>query len=417
MMNTDYFNNNNHRKFPPIKTASLLSSAHTGHASRVVHCKQLTYFSPSFIPLFFSGQPSGGVESGQTLRVPLLWMDDCDEDSDRCSCSVDDDDDKDDDAMARRQQQQQQGWRDGLCACFRHGLCHPHTWNAWLCPQILLGQLLVRMNMTQRMVQNPFQRSDDDDENNTNTGKNTVNNDSSSSNNSSSSTAASIQSAFRKIMVLIVLLSLYDALVAPPLFGLEMDEDTGEVSIVRGGGFPVWHQLLYLLLSFPMTVWGVMVVVRLRAAIRHKYHIPTGRLGRCEDFVCVCCCNCCVMGQMARQTADYGGDEPASCCSLNGIRMDEKKGRNDDDDDDSYYDEEENSNTSMEDSLLLRSPVPFETWSSSFSSSTSSTMLISCSDHSASSSSACEDCSRRNDVRSSSSNTSNYGPLILATIV
>jgi Cys-rich protein (TIGR01571 family) len=357
-------------------------------------------------------QPSGGVESGQTLRVPLLLMDHCDEDGDKCSCIVDDDD-----AMARRQQQQQR-WRDGLCACFRYGLCHPHMWNAWLCPQILLGQLLVRMNMTQRMVQNPFQNSKDGDENNNNKSKNTVDNDS-SSNNSSSSTAASIQSAFRKIMVLVILLSLYDALVAPPLFEVEMDEDTGEVSIVRGGGFPVWHQLLYLLLSFPMTVWGVMVVVRLRAAIRHKYRIPTGRLGPCEDFVCVCCCNCCVMGQMARQTADYDGDEPASCCSPNGIRMDDKKRRNDEDDDnDSYYDEEENSNTNMEDSLLLRSPVPFDTRSSSFSSSTSSTILISCnSDHSASSSSSCKDYSPHSDVCSSSSSKSNNGPLILATIV
>ena len=31
------------------------------------------------------------------------------------------------------------------------------------------------------------------------------------------------------------------------------------------------------------------------------------------------------MSQMARQTADYDGDEPASCCSPSGIRISNKK--------------------------------------------------------------------------------------------
>jgi Cys-rich protein (TIGR01571 family) len=265
-------------------------------------------------------------------------------------------------------------WQDGIFSCFRHGLWHPHLWNAWLCPQILLGQLLVRTKTT-RLVQNPFQKEELDD--------NSVNGADNDKHNST--TAVSIQSAFRKIMILVVLLSLYDALVAPPLFDLQVDKDTGDIVFVRGTGFPVWHQILYVLLSLPMTIWGIMVVVRLRAAIRHKHNIPAGRLGRCEDFVCVCCCNCCVMSQMARQTADYDGDEPASCCSPNGIRTLNKKGHDDDDDDEGSSDDDASLNES-----ILRSPVPLESLSS-FSSSLST--MSSSSSHSATS------VTRRNESR------------------
>jgi hypothetical protein len=251
-------------------------------------------------------------------------------------------------------------WKDGLCSCFRYGLFHPHLWNAWLCPQILLGQLLVRMKMTW-LVHNPFQRV-------TTTGSgskmdravDTIEKNVSSSSSSaakihpSSSSSSSVrstttttktstwsgQSTFRKIICLVVLGCLYDALLAPPFFQLHIDPDTGEMvwwSLPPGSDsgndgdstsseFPMvwwwwwWHQLWYMLFSLPMTIGGVLVVVKLRAAIRQEHDIPTGSLGRYEDLVCVCCCHCCVLSQMARQTADYDDTEPASCCSVSGIR-------------------------------------------------------------------------------------------------
>jgi hypothetical protein len=133
-------------------------------------------------------------------------------------------------------------------------------------------------------------------------------------------------------MAVVVLLSLYDALLAPPMFVFRIDEQSGGVESVAfhnndnadGVGYYCYHrwiQLAYLILSLPVTVWGVYVVVRLRAAVRRRYRIPTGRmLGRYEDLVCVCLCNCCVLSQLARQTADYeNGTERASCCSPTGI--------------------------------------------------------------------------------------------------
>jgi Cys-rich protein (TIGR01571 family) len=171
-----------------------------------------------------------------------------------------------------------------LFSCFRLGICHPTLCNAWLCPQVLLGQLLTRMKMN--WLATPSSKS-------------------------------SFQSTFRKIMALFLVFTLYDVFVAPPLFEVNVDEK-GEISFTHNTN-SFWHQVCYVLLSLPMTIYGIVVVMKLRATVRAKYGIPTGRLGRLEDFLCVCCCNCCVVAQMARQTADYE-QEPAACCSPNGMR-------------------------------------------------------------------------------------------------
>jgi hypothetical protein len=132
------------------------------------------------------------------------------------------------------------------------------------------------------------------------------------------SSKSSLQSTFSKLMAILLMLSLYDMLMRPPLFEINVDEK-GELSFTQNQNYPLWHQACYLLLSLPSTIYGLLVVIKLRAAIRVKYGISTGRLGRLEDFICVCCCNCCVFAQMARQTADYE-HEPAACCSPNGMR-------------------------------------------------------------------------------------------------
>ena len=68
----------------------------------------------------------------------------------------------------------------------------------------------------------------------------------------------------------------------------------------------------------PAMIYGIIVAVKLRTAIRVKYGIPTGNLGEMEDLCYVLFCNCCVMSQMARQTTDYTFGK-ASCCSVNGL--------------------------------------------------------------------------------------------------
>lgn len=171
-----------------------------------------------------------------------------------------------------------------MCSCFRLGISHPTLCNAWLCPQVLLGQLLTRMKMNWLAAP---------------------------------SSKASYQSTFRKIMAFLFVFSVYDLYMRPPLFEVIVDEK-GELSLTQNS-YPLWQQVCYILLSLPMSAYGIVVVAKLRAAIRAKYGIPTGRLGRLEDFMCVCFCNCCVFAQMARQTANYD-QEPAACCSPTGVR-------------------------------------------------------------------------------------------------
>jgi hypothetical protein len=97
-----------------------------------------------------------------------------------------------------------------------------------------------------------------------------------------------------------------------------------------------WKQLFYFSCTIPMSLWGMVVVIRLRRAIRERYQIPPVTLsvpspcsssseqcnlslGNSEDLVCGLCCGFCVLSQMARQTADYEGTEPAAICTANGL--------------------------------------------------------------------------------------------------
>jgi hypothetical protein len=45
-------------------------------------------------------------------------------------------------------------WRDSLCDCCILGPCHPSLWCACCCPQLLMAQVLTRMNMSWLAVKN-----------------------------------------------------------------------------------------------------------------------------------------------------------------------------------------------------------------------------------------------------------------------
>ena len=191
---------------------------------------------------------------GQTLRVPLLES---------------------------RAEKHKGKWKDGIFSCFRLGMCHPTVCNALVCPQILLGQILTRMKMSWLAIPS----------------------------------VGRSPSVVRKCFALIVLVSVHDILVAPP--PIELSADDASAVFLRQNRLQMLYQATYLLMSFISTIYGVLVMVKLRAAVRMKYGIPTGRLGRLEDLVYVFCCNCCVMSQLARQTADYN-THPSMCCSPTG---------------------------------------------------------------------------------------------------
>jgi hypothetical protein len=234
-------------------------------------------------------------------------------------------------------------WKDGIFSCWRLGLLHPHLWNAWLCPQMLLGQILVRMSMMWLVYPTQHQLNDHPSSNHPHQPtkmtceqpqqqhrrKRCVFTIPSTSKPSSSTlledttttttTTPHPSTIFRKITILMVLLSLYDAMVSPPLFEVQLDPQSGVPQLVSHVSDLAWHQGLYLLSSVPMSIWGIWVMICLRRAVRKKYGIATGRLGQYEDCVCVTLCGCCVLSQLARQTADFEGQDRASCCSSNGI--------------------------------------------------------------------------------------------------
>jgi Cys-rich protein (TIGR01571 family) len=173
-------------------------------------------------------------------------------------------------------------WKDGLCACFRYGILHPTLWNAWCCPQLLLSQVLTRLHMTWLAER-----------------------------------AEKSSPMFRRITFLFITICLVDALLSPPILEIKLDSQ-GSVSYSPSQS-TILKELFLFCLSIPMSIYSFIVLVKLRAAVRNKYGIKTGMFGYLEDFWCVCCCHCCIMAQMARQTADYE-QEPASCCSKNGLR-------------------------------------------------------------------------------------------------
>jgi Cys-rich protein (TIGR01571 family) len=208
-------------------------------------------FTDSFI---HSSQPQGGVKEGQVFRVPF----------------------QNEDSEETKQ------WKDGIFACFGYGIFHPMLWNAWCCPQLLLSQVLTRLDMT--WLAERAERS---------------------------------SPTFRRITFLFVAICVLDTLRSPPLLEMKLDSQGGV--LYSPSQSTMFKELFLFCLSIPMSIYSLIVLVKLRAAVRNKYGIKTGIFGCLEDLCCVCCCHCCMIAQLARQTADYGR-EAASCCSKNGLR-------------------------------------------------------------------------------------------------
>jgi hypothetical protein len=185
---------------------------------------------------------------------------------------------------------------------------------------MLLGQILVRTNLTWMAHHLTDPNSHTTTASSENENKSRHNN----CGNHSKSSTSPFRSTFRILVFLVVAGNLYDILSTPYT----------STSTTRNDYF-WWHQLFYFGLTLPMSVWGLVVVVRLRRTIRKRYDIQPTRvyvsmpsssplcsvsLGNSEDLFCGLCCGCCVISQMARQTADYEGTEVASCYGANGLR-------------------------------------------------------------------------------------------------
>ena len=201
-------------------------------------------------------------------------------------------------------------WKAGICSCFHEGICHRDLWSAWLCPQILLGQILVRTKLTwMAEPENCSGRRRKQKQ-------------------TSSKASFLLRWAYRIFFFLVVATSFYGI---DYLQLHQRDEPIDFSFSFRALEIFWWQELVSFVLSLPLTIWVLVVVVRLRKAIRNEYNIPPARiqccndpalcnlsLGNSEDMACALCCSCCMLGQMARQTADLEGDESTPNCSMSG---------------------------------------------------------------------------------------------------
>jgi len=153
------------------------------------------------------------------------------------------------------------GWKNGLCDCCIHGCCHAHFWLGLCCPQCLLAQVMVRLDLD--MVGDPRPAA----------------------------AARTPNGAFTTMTILTFVVVI--ARTIPQLFGF--------ISILF---------VIYLLIA----------TLGVRQYIRRRYAIPEQNCKGCEDFCCTCFCIKCIICQMARHTANYE-TEPSKCCTNDGLKI------------------------------------------------------------------------------------------------
>lgn len=207
------------------------------------------------------------------MRVPLLTHS---QSEDHDSFDVEDSDTTSLDAEHLEKHDNRGQWKSGICSCLERGIFHPDPWSAWLCPQILLGQILMRTNLVSLAQPTAScQRKD------------------------SSKLSKCLLWTFRILLCIGIAAYLNFTLYQTEVLTLSHAMEPSRALEVFW-----WQELVSLVLTLPMSIWVLSVVVRLRRTIRERYEIPSGSLGNSEDLVCALCCACCVLSQMAHQTDD-----------------------------------------------------------------------------------------------------------------
>ena len=90
---------------------------------------------------------------------------------------------------------------------------------------------------------------------------------------------------------------------------LPEESEDGEVIMVPNPDCPSWQANLTSWVTFFFGIYVLIVMIRLRMAIRSQYSIPEESCVGCEDCCCVAFLGCCSLVQMAHQTADYESEE------------------------------------------------------------------------------------------------------------
>lgn len=211
--------------------------------------------------------PPGGVKQGQKIQVPFLPASYSSEFSPLIASSS---------ASAPGI------WKDSLCDCCKYSPLHPSFLNACCCPQLLMAQVLTRMNMN--YIGNHVSEWE-------------------------------AKLTFRQILGITVIYYALSAILAPPgpMVGSDGTWTVPEI--------PLWQHVLYNSLTSAFALYTLVVMVKVRSAVRAKYEIPVTRCVNqpiIEDCCCSFWCGCCTVAQLARQTASYDVRR-AVCCSIDGL--------------------------------------------------------------------------------------------------
>jgi PLAC8 family len=202
-------------------------------------------------------------------------------------------------------------WKDGLCDCCSQGICHPSLWCAWCCPLLLMGQVLTRLKMTWY---------------------------------GTSAVAGAYRYTFWTILGIVIVYCIASSVLGCPpepptqddidqMMAYVDDDNTAndiqssfQQMMAEYEECPDWKSYTLSCVEVIMTLYSLIVMIRLRRAVRMSYQIKAqsccGDDGTCvEDCCCVFWCSCCTVSQMARQTADYDHIR-AVCCSTTGLPTD-----------------------------------------------------------------------------------------------
>jgi Cys-rich protein (TIGR01571 family) len=194
-------------------------------------------------------------------------------------------------------------WRDGICDCFAHGVCHPMLWLACCCRPLALGQILTRSNLS--AMGNPVRPG----------------------------APPARASAFQVVTCAFVVyyaVTYALALLSQPPFVVPPPDATDDDRSPPPGPtpddddlvVPAWAVLANALQTAASVVFGaylLALLIRARAHVRHRYDIPEHCCVGCEDCCCAVWLPCCATLQIARHTADYRRPHSAACCTDTGL--------------------------------------------------------------------------------------------------
>jgi len=184
-------------------------------------------------------------------------------------------------------------WRDDLCDCFRHGICHPMLWSACFCRLIALGQVMERMKL-----------------------------------NWCGDEGIPFLCAVRPFRVLVFcqtfvigrMIWVYCIAFSQQSAASSSSSSAYDYQVDSSSTTGPFYNFVYAS-GFVIVIFFICLTAKTRRRIRDRYDIRETQCHGCEDCCCAYWCGCCTIAQMARHTTDYDV-YTAKCCSETGLSPD-----------------------------------------------------------------------------------------------